>query len=148
MKHKKAWALLLAMVMCLSLLTACGSGGQSAGGTDTAAGTNAAKGSTSLPSKKISLAFSTAIWKYDPIDMMQGAEGRFQFASLHAQSEVQEVHRLRDPDDHFQIGADPLRIAAMADDHDFCHCLMRRNRWRSPVPSGRQPEPGWPASAS
>ena len=78
----------------------------------------------------------------------QGVEGRFQFASLHAQSKVQEVHRLRDPDDHFQIGADPLRIAAMADDHDFCHNLMRRNRWRSPVPSGRQPEPGWPASAS
>lgn len=75
MKHKRAWALLLAMIMCLSLLTACGSGGQNAGGTDTAAGTNAAKGSTSLPSKKISLAFSTAIWKYDPIDMMQGALG-------------------------------------------------------------------------
>lgn len=79
-KLRKVLVLLLAATMSLSLLTACGTGSQKTAGTDTSKNvsnneSSKTSASTSLPSKKISLAFSTAIQKYDPIDMMQEALG-------------------------------------------------------------------------
>lgn len=56
----------------------------------------------------------------------QDVQGRFQLAPLHAKGEIQEVHRLGHADDHFQVGADALGVAAVADDDDLCHSLTRR----------------------